>query len=168
MIYLSSTDREAIAQHAERTYPNECCGLLLGWRQKNGSVRVSEVWALDNAWNEEAANELAELGSSSSSSADGKHRRYWIDPKDLLKAQRYVRQHPDPSANPAQQFDMIGIYHSHPDHPAIPSECDRVCAWTEYSYIIVSVQQGYACELLSWKLDDTHQFQPEVLILMDL
>lgn len=166
MIYLSLTDRQAIAHHAERTYPDECCGLLFGWRHADGSTKVTEIWALDNAWDESAAHELAALGAVPLGSVNQKRQHYWIDPKDLLEAQRYVRQQHEKSDNTAQQFDMIGIYHSHPEHPAIPSECDRICAWAEYSYIIVSVQQGRACDLLSWKLDDTHQFQPEELSLM--
>jgi proteasome lid subunit RPN8/RPN11 len=62
-------------------------------------------------------------------------------------------------------LEIIGIYHSHPDHPAVPSECDRQLAWPQYSYIIVSVAQGYAAESKSWILDDTHQFQPEPIVI---
>lgn len=125
-----------------------------------------EIWELENAWTRAIAQDLATLEWGEFDESATPRRRYWIDPQDLLKAQRYVRQHQEKSPNPVHQFDMIGIYHSHPDHPAIPSECDRACAWAEYSYIIISVQQGRACDLLSWKLDDHHQFQSEALILM--
>jgi proteasome lid subunit RPN8/RPN11 len=60
-----------------------------------------------------------------------------------------------------RNLNIIGIYHSHPNYPAIPSEWDRIYAWTEYSYVILSVQKGQAGELQSWTLDDKHQFQPE-------
>jgi proteasome lid subunit RPN8/RPN11 len=60
-----------------------------------------------------------------------------------------------------RNLDIIGIYHSHIDHPAVPSECDRRLAWSSYSYVIVSVVHGKASDLKSWCLDDQHQFQPE-------
>jgi proteasome lid subunit RPN8/RPN11 len=59
---------------------------------------------------------------------------------------------------------IIGIYHSHPDYPAIPSEFDRVCAWSDYSYIIISVEKGKTTDLQNWILDQHHQFQSEPLI----
>jgi len=62
-----------------------------------------------------------------------------------------------------RQLDIIG-YHSHPNTCAIPSEFDRVCAWHQYSYIIVSVQNGKACDLKSWSLDDRNCFQPEEIV----
>jgi proteasome lid subunit RPN8/RPN11 len=64
----------------------------------------------------------------------------------------------------SRNLDIIGIFHSHPDNPARPSEFDRAIAWQSYSYIIVSVQQGKACDLKSWILDDDHQFQPEEIV----
>jgi proteasome lid subunit RPN8/RPN11 len=64
-------------------------------------------------------------------------------------------------------MDIIGIYHSHPDHPASPSECDRQLAWPQYSYVILSIERGEVRELYSWQLDDYHQFQPEELIVLD-
>jgi proteasome lid subunit RPN8/RPN11 len=66
-----------------------------------------------------------------------------------------------------RELDIIGIYHSHPDHPAIPSEFDRAIAWHHYSYIIISVQQGIASDLRSWTLDPHHQFQPEDMITVE-
>lgn len=74
----------------------------------------------------------------------------------MLKVQKEARD---------RQLDIIGIYHSHPDHPAIPSEFDRLCGWQAYSYIIVSVLQGKARDVLSWSLDDNHQFQPEEIVV---
>jgi len=77
----------------------------------------------------------------------------------MFKAQKDARD---------RNLDIIGIFHSHPDHPAVPSEFDRAIAWQQYSYIIVSVQQGKAWELKSWSLDDNHQFQPEELLTVSL
>lgn len=86
-----------------------------------------------------------------------KTRRYWIAPETLLKEMKDAR---------AKGLEIIGIYHSHPDHPAVPSECDRHFAWSEYSYIIVSVQHGKAVDTRSWSLDEQHQFQPEPLLMI--
>lgn len=152
-LHLTVEHLQAIRAHAECTYPHECCGLLLGTQRRTGvevNRAVVELWSAQNTWNAEAA-ELTESPLTLTST-----RRYWIDPKDILAAQRYARNH---------QFDIIGVYHSHPDHSAVPSECDRTLAWAGYSYIIVSVLQGSAQDLLSWSLNEYHQFQPEALVL---
>jgi proteasome lid subunit RPN8/RPN11 len=67
-----------------------------------------------------------------------------------------------------RNLNIIGIYHSHPNYPAIPSEWDRIYAWPEYSYVILSVQNTQAGELQSWTLDDHHQFQAETIELIKL
>lgn len=152
VVHLTIEHLQAIRADAEHRYPQECCGLLLGNLQTDSTVSrtVVELWSTPNNWNAAAA-ELTESPLDSTSA-----RRYWIDPKDILEAQCYARNH---------QFDIIGVYHSHPDHSAMPSECDRVLAWSGYSYIIVSVLRGSAQDLLSWSLDDHHQFQPEAVVL---
>jgi proteasome lid subunit RPN8/RPN11 len=111
---------------------------------------VVEVWETENAWNPETSAEL------DAPSVLTKERRYVIHPKDLLRAQKQGRD---------RQLSVVGIYHSHPDSPAIPSECDRQYAWVQYSYIIVAVEQGQAKDLKNWTLDDTHHFQPEPLAI---
>ncbi len=154
-LHLTVDHFQAIRTDAEHTYPHECCGLLLGIKSQtidDISHIVVELWPTQNAWTVEAAA-LTESPHTFTST-----RRYWIDPKDMLAAQRYAQHH---------QFDIIGIYHSHPDHPAVPSECDRTLAWSGYSYVIVSVPQGSAQDLLSWSLDNDQQFQPEAVVLTD-
>lgn len=146
---ITATHDATIRTHAERTYPEECCGLLLGEITATGK-RVVEVWETENAWSPETAEDLSALNSLT------KERRYVIHPKELLRAQKQGRD---------RQLTIIGIYHSHPDHPAIPSECDRQYAWAEYSYIIVAVEQGQATHLTNWSLDETHHFQPETLVI---
>ncbi|MEB3357002.1 MAG: M67 family metallopeptidase [Synechococcales bacterium] len=157
-----------IAAHAERTYPQECCGLLLGRMPTGDTIStqasqppsprfspgktVVEIWESTNAWNEEAAATLQSLTPTTEASPHSKADRYWIDPKEMLTAQRWGRD---------RQLNIIGVYHSHPDHLAIPSECDRACVWSEYSYIIVAVRHGSAQDVLCWTLDEHHQFQPE-------
>lgn len=145
-IELEPQHLEAIRTHAESTYPEECCGIMLG--HLDGETKtVVEIRSTQNAWNAEAAAEFSmRVGDGS------KKHNYAIAPQDMLKAQKEARD---------RNLSIIGIYHSHPDHPAIPSEMDRAIAWQVYSYIIVSLQQGKAGELRSWCLDDNHQFQEE-------
>ncbi|MGG6293497.1 Mov34/MPN/PAD-1 family protein [Leptolyngbya sp. AN02str] len=164
VLALSSQALQQVRHHAEQTYPEECCGLLLGTLQRFSSPQedatrtVYELWQAPNTW--DAAHSQSSDGTPaphpSSSNLDNT-RRYWIAPQQLLAAQRHARD---------RQLNIIGVYHSHPDHPAIPSECDRSFAWPDYSYIIVSVQQGSAQDLLCWSLDDQHQFQPEAIHLL--
>lgn len=144
----------AIRSHAETAYPNECCGLLLGKPCFNSKTLV-EVMPTANVWSAEATESFPALDVTELVATKRSH--YTIAPEAMLKAQREARD---------RQLDIIGIYHSHPDHPAIASEFDRVYAWHQYSYIIVSVQNGKACELLSWSLDDDHQFQLEEIVTL--
>lgn len=150
MLRLQSTHIRDICAHAESAYPEECCGIMLGQMANDGKTLI-EVRQTENAWTTEANSYPdAELMTAES--------RYAIAPAVLLQAQRQARDH---------SFEIIGIYHSHPDHPAVPSEVDREYAWQQYSYIIVSVQKGKACDLLCWNLDDHHQFQPEEIITVE-
>ncbi|MFE1745830.1 Mov34/MPN/PAD-1 family protein [Coleofasciculus sp. H7-2] len=152
---------QAIRTHAESTYPEECCGLLLGKLAEDGKT-VVEVMPTENSWDAQAVEAFPEIEGSAKLGSD-KRDRYAIAPEDMLKVQKQGRESASPS-----QLDIIGIYHSHPDHPAIPSEFDRACAWSVYSYIIVSVQQGKAGDLRNWSLDDAHQFQPEEMIIVEI
>jgi proteasome lid subunit RPN8/RPN11 len=125
---------ERIREHGRTAYPQECCGLLLG--RANGSGKsVVELRPLENA------------------REDSRHNRYLISPRDLLEAEKEARK---------LGLDVIGVYHSHPDHPARPSEFDREHAFPWYSYIIVSVTEGSPAELASWTLrEDRSAFDPE-------
>lgn len=155
---LRPEQMQQIQSHAERTYPEECCGLLLGKIERQTGTaqkQLMSVVELPNAWNEAVAAELQDavaIDSSRHPSATARRDRYWIEPQDLLKTQRDARD---------QGLIIIGIYHSHPDHPAVPSEMDRVLAWAEYSYLIVSVEQGIVTAVGCWLLDRQHQFQAE-------
>ena len=140
---------QTIYTHAETTYPEECCGIILGNLTREGKT-VVEVMPTENAWNAETAAELPGDDTLDYS----KRQRYAIAPQVMLQAQKEARD---------CKLNIIGIYHSHTDHPAIPSEYDRQLAWQEYSYIIVSVQNGKASDIKSWTLDDTHQFQQEAI-----
>ena len=148
MIRLSQEHFQTIRTHAESIYPDECCGIILGYLASEGKI-VVEVMPTENVWNTEAAAEFP-----GERTTESKRRQYTIAPEIMLKTQKEARD---------RSLNIIGIFHSHPDHPAIPSECDRLYAWQGYSYIIVSVQNGKAGELRSWSLDDHHQFQAEVI-----
>lgn len=143
ILRLNSQHLAHIKAHAECTYPEECCGLLLGKSDPTGKT-VMEVSAMTNVWRAESD---ADFGLT-------KQRRYEISPEELLAAMKDGR---------TRNLEVIGIYHSHPDHPAEPSECDRQAAWQHYSYAIVSVPQGTAADLRSWSLNDRQVFQPEAL-----
>ncbi|MBE9066923.1 M67 family metallopeptidase [Leptolyngbya cf. ectocarpi LEGE 11479] len=137
--------------HAAQAYPHEGCGLLVGTLDAAAGKTLVRLVLLDNAWATDVAADLAEQGHGDSATMT-KARRYWIDPKDLLETQRQARE---------DGLTIIGVYHSHPDAEAVPSECDRDLAWSTYAYIIVSVRHGTAVDLQNWQLDDNHQFQPE-------
>ena len=139
MIVLSDALVEAITRHAEREYPHECCGLLVGRMETDGRKTVLEIYAVSNA-REEAA----------------RHNRSLILPEEYLRGERYARE---------RRLDIVGNYHSHPDHPAVPSQFDLEHAWPTWSYIIVSVREGKAVDLRSWEMEaDRSRFNEEQLI----
>lgn len=143
---------QSLSTHAEIIYPDECCGILVG-EIVDKCKTVMDVLQTQNIWNAETATDYPDKERVTQ-----KARRYAIAPRDLLEAQKSAR---------SRHLDIIGFYHSHPDYPAIPSEFDRACAWEQYSYIIVSVQQGKASELSSWCLDSERQFQSEEIRTLD-
>ncbi len=129
-----------IREHGESAYPHECCGLLFG-KGKNSSKSVTSLKAVKN------------------SREDSLENRYLISPQDLLVADKEARQ---------SGLDIVGIYHSHPDHPARPSEFDREHAFPWYSYVIVSVAGGKPEDLTAWTLrDDRSAFDSEELLTTD-
>lgn len=108
------------------TYPQECCGALLG-RDDENSREVLDLVPLTNRRNDSPRN------------------RFEVTPDDVRLAEKTARE---------RQLELLGWYHSHPDAPARPSEFDREHAWPWYSYIIVSVQKGEPREMTSWRLED--------------
>jgi proteasome lid subunit RPN8/RPN11 len=136
-LFLSQEDRDAIRSHGEESFPNECCGLLLG-RIRDRSKTVVRILRLENE------------------RQDSRHNRFLITPETLLKADRDAR---------FRGLDVVGFYHSHPNAPARPSEFDREHAWPTYSYIIVSVVDGVSRDITSWTLaDDRGRFDPEEIV----
>ena len=142
MIILSDIARAAIEQHAAEAYPHECVGLLIG-ELKGGAKHVADIYRAPNTWS-------AEVGLTNAEHEHSLRDRFYLDPRDYMKADRAAR---------AQGLDIVGCYHSHPDHPGIPSERDRVGAQgvgggTSFSFLIQSVRGGLAAELTSWLLSE--------------
>jgi proteasome lid subunit RPN8/RPN11 len=155
MLILTPALLQEICHHAQQTYPEECCGILLGYLGPTAEKTLIQAIPTRNAWSEATAVELqAQIAPSRHAPNLARRDRYWIDPGDLLQAQKLAR---------SRNQQIIGIYHSHPDHEALPSEADRRLAWSTYAYLIVSVHQGSATEALCWQLDENGQFEPEAL-----
>ncbi len=140
MIKLGGALRAEIERHAEREYPRECCGLLIGRISEDGHTReIVETYAV--------ANTFAEEGE--------RHHRMRIEPLDYARAERL---------HAARGLGVVGNYHSHPDHPAVPSQFDleHLAPWPTMSYVVVSVREGKAVELRSWELEaDRSRFNEE-------
>ena len=134
LLMLGGEIAQAIRAHGVETYPHEACGALLG---RDGS-EGREVLALRPLVNRRD---------------DSPRNRFSLTAEDVLSAERAARE---------KNLEVIGWYHSHPDHPARPSDYDREHAWPWYSYVIVSVAEGAANEMTSWRLaDDRSAFNSE-------
>lgn len=155
VLHLSPQHRQQLQTHAEQTYPRECCGLMLG-QLSGDTYQLLELWQAENAWEDDAANLLREADETGATYTS--ERRYTIAPELMLQAQKTARD---------RQWQILGIYHSHPNATASPSECDRQWAWPEYLYVILAVRQGVAEEVRCWQLDETHQFQAVPLSVSD-
>jgi proteasome lid subunit RPN8/RPN11 len=152
MLKLALQHVGAIRRHAEQQYPAECCGML--WGHADGEVRVvTEVVPLRNLRRDpERAQELLPLAEPG---RESERNRFLIDPLEQLRLEKEAR---------GRQLDVLGYYHSHPDHPARPSEYDREHAWPWYSYVIISVEQGEPKDLSSWVLaEDRSRFDRQVV-----
>ena len=139
MIGISDTVIEQIKRHAQRDYPHECGGMLLGRFSENGAKEVFETFPLENA------------------REDSRHNRVLILPKDVLDAERYARE---------KRLDVLGYYHSHPNAPAVPSQYDLDHALPVWSYVIASVLEGETVEVRSWEMEeDRSRFNEESMRL---
>jgi proteasome lid subunit RPN8/RPN11 len=136
---------DQLRTHGEETYPHECCGILLGKSIANALT----------------VHTLLRAGNTRTDSA---HNRYHIAPQELIRAQREARQ---------QGLDIIGFYHSHPDHPAQWSPTDFAEAhWFGCAYIITAIAQGKATItnsfLLTGTTEDDKAFLSQPIVLSTL
>ena len=140
MLRLNHTSLHKIKLHAMRTYPEECCGMLLGKRMDEEKF-VCDILSMNNTMKEDHET------------------RYLITPEEYKKAEELASQ---------EDVSLIGMYHSHPDHPARPSQFDLEHAMPWWSYVIVSVQEGQPAAIKSWVLrDDRSMFDEENLHILD-
>jgi proteasome lid subunit RPN8/RPN11 len=151
MLRIEYADYEALRAHGEETYPNECCGVLLG---KSITSEGDSVPAVNSA---EAVNHVQQIVRAGNTRTDSAHNRYNIAPQELVKIQRQAR---------GLGLDIVGFYHSHPDHPAQWSTTDFAEAhWLGCSYIITSIEHGKAATTNSFLLkgtgEDDKKFEDE-------
>ncbi len=143
MLYFSRKDYNEIISHAKESYPNEACGALVGVSEKGAETakNVLKSYRMENL-NKDRAKD-----------------RYEINPKELLKIEKEAS---------SDGMEVIGFYHSHPDHPDRPSAFDRERAWPLYSYVIVSVHKGKDISVKSWTFEDEKEpFGEEEINIVD-
>jgi cysteine synthase B len=132
-VWIAEPELVALRRHAARTYPNECCGALLG----PAPGRVTQAFPLDNTF------------------PDTQRRRFLVGPDEYRRAEARASD---------TGLNLLGFYHSHPDHPAEPSQFDLDHAWPNLSYVIVSVRQAQPKEARSWRLKiDRSAFEEEFI-----
>ena len=126
MIRISEQLARQIEQHGVKTYPEECCGMMLG-TYEHGVQIIESVMEIDNHQDE------------------NRKRRFLITSQQYLLAERIAKR---------RKLDLLGFYHSHPDHPAIPSAFDTEHAFPWFTYIIVSIVHGEAKSITAWQLKE--------------
>lgn len=135
MLIIEQKPLDEMYQDALQSFPDECCGFFFG--KETGDERIiTNVLIVHN------------------SKEGDKRRRFEISTKDYLNAERFADE---------KELQLLGVYHSHPNHPAIPSEHDRVAAQPYFSYIIISVKENEIAGLRSWRLNDNFQFEEETI-----
>ncbi|MGQ3684201.1 MAG: Mov34/MPN/PAD-1 family protein [Candidatus Loosdrechtia sp.] len=133
MLFINKNEFHEIEEQVKKNYPLECCGLLLG--KYIPEKRVIEIYPAQNKNTERT------------------HDRYEIDGKEFASMDREAGK---------KGLQIIGIYHSHPDHPPVPSAFDTERAWPGYSYIIIAIEKGRKIEARSWVFDEVKkQFEEE-------
>jgi proteasome lid subunit RPN8/RPN11 len=142
MLTILQSEYQAIRRHGEETYPHECCGVLLGHFNDSG-------------------RQVIKTERCGNTRSDSPHNRYHIAPQELVRIQRQARE---------EGLDIVGFYHSHPDHPARWSQTDLAEAhWIDCSYVITSVERGEAKITnsfhLTGKTEETKRFEDEKVIV---
>lgn len=130
---ITKEAQQIIINDAEQSYPYECCGFLFG--KEEGDERIVTI-----------AKEV------NNDKAENKERRFEISAFDYMKAEKFADEN---------NFTLLGVYHSHPDHPAVPSEHDLKQALPFFSYTIVSVRKNKTENILSWRLSEKGKFIEE-------
>ena len=139
MVHITEKIVKKIEYHGERTYPEECCGILLG-KSEEGNHYIVDCLEMDNHQDE------------------NRRRRFLITPDQYRFAERTAKN---------MNSELLGFYHSHPDHPAAPSAFDTDHALPWFTYLIVGVDQGKAAAMTAWKLNDGHTLFLEQTLLLE-
>jgi proteasome lid subunit RPN8/RPN11 len=134
MIFIEESPLNEMYRDALQSFPDECCGFLFG-KETAELRRITNILVVNN------------------SKEGDKRRRFEIAPKDYMNAERFAEKN---------NLQFLGIYHSHPKHPAIPSEHDRVAAQPYFSYVIISVDDVIN-DIRSWQLNDDLKFEEETI-----
>ena len=130
-LVLKNDTQGKMEKHALATFPEECCGFMYGGIIEN-YIEVESVSVVEN------------------NHPDFKARRFLITPEDYMNAEKYADEN---------GLILIGVYHSHPNHPAIPSETDRLAAMPGFTYIIYSIIDGEPADVTAWELaEDRSKF----------
>lgn len=137
MIAIEPNTKKLMIGDALQAFPDECCGFLFGTEDQNGNRTITEILVVDNA------------------KEGDKRRRFEIAPRDYMDAEQFAEEN---------NLLLLGVYHSHPNHPAIPSEHDRVAAQPYFSYVILSVLDRKIGPIRSWRLNDDSQFEEETVL----
>jgi proteasome lid subunit RPN8/RPN11 len=133
MLILNPDIKKQMNDEAFRCYPDECCGFFYGTENEAGRI-VSDI-------------------STVSNTDEGNRKvRFSISPKEYMLAERKAEE---------LNLQLLGVFHSHPDHPAIASETDRQSAMPFFSYIIISVSMNAIMDIRSWRLNEDRKFEEE-------
>jgi proteasome lid subunit RPN8/RPN11 len=135
MLIIEQKPLDEMYNDALQSFPDECCGFFFG-KEVGEERTVTKIVVVNN------------------SKEGDKRRRFEIAPRDYLNAERFADEN---------DLQFLGVYHSHPNHPAIPSEHDRVAAQPYFSYIIISVKENEIAGIRSWQLNDNFQFEEETI-----
>ncbi len=141
MINVDTIPLTKMKGEAIRTFPDECCGFLFGFEQTDGTRKVEIICPVKN------------------SKPGDKKRRFEISARDYIQAEKFAMEN---------NFLLLGIYHSHPNHPAIPSEHDRLAAQPWFSYLIISVMHRQFDHIRSWRLSEDLEFEEEDILINQL
>ena len=133
MININEKAIEEMYNDSLQSYPYECCGFLFG-NEEGENRRISSIQIVKNISDED------------------QRRRFSISAADYIQAEKHAEEN---------NLSLLGIYHSHPDHPAIPSETDRLTALPFFSYVIISVMNNQISDVNSWRLNEQNQFEEE-------
>jgi proteasome lid subunit RPN8/RPN11 len=158
MLQITQSACDRLRQESETAYPGEACGILLGERNDAAGGDGAQGTGSQKTDAQRIVTHAIPVPNASSRP----HRHYEIGPRDLIRIEKFARQ--------AGQ-EILGFYHSHPDHPAQPSPTDLGEAhWLGFSYLITSVLQGHAAESRSFYLAGTREedkhFQAEELQIL--